>query len=261
MLMGILSLITFCFLGLLSMRVVYAQDLATLSGVATNLEIADEAAEAGDIMAIGPEGLRRSSVANDAQMYGVIAAEPILSVEPKTENTKALVSWGVAAVKISTQDGPVGIGDYVTSSVSPGIATKATRSGYALGKALASYDDTRGVGRIPVEVNIGYYNLFPSGAGGLAASLADALRAGLADPSSFQLLVRYALALMIGLITAAVSSFAFIRFVNTGLEAIGRNPLAKRTILYGMVLSTLSVLVLAISGLGIAAVIINFGRK
>ncbi|MBI2018940.1 hypothetical protein HYS96_04535 [Candidatus Daviesbacteria bacterium] len=46
---------------------------------------------------------------------------------------------GKAQVKVSTENGPIERGDYLTSSSTPGVAMKATRPGQVIGKALESY--------------------------------------------------------------------------------------------------------------------------
>ena len=82
---------------------VYAQQLPDLGGVAVNVEIADGEATAGDIISITKEGLKRSNVEFDIQMYGVIVEAPVLSVAPREDNTKAVLSSGIADVKVTAK--------------------------------------------------------------------------------------------------------------------------------------------------------------
>src|SRR3990167_2993231 len=98
----------------LSASFAFAQDLPSLGGVAVNVEVADSEATNGDIISITKEGLKRSNVSYDIQMYGVIAAAPVLSVQPKTDKTKALVSSGIAEVKVSASGEAIEVGDYIT---------------------------------------------------------------------------------------------------------------------------------------------------
>ncbi len=237
-------------------RPLFAQNLPNLGGVAINVEVADDQAGAGDIISVTKEGFRRSQTSYDIQMYGVIAAAPILSVAPKTEKTKALLTSGVTRVNVSTRQGAIEVGDFITSSETAGVGQKAITSGYVLGKALAKYDDKGQTGTIPVEVNIGYGEI-KGGAAKIITSLPAAI---VANPENFQKIIRYILASIIGLIIFIISSFAFVRFMNTGLTALGRNPLAKKTIIAGMILSGTIVAILAIAGFGIVATIIGFGR-
>jgi hypothetical protein len=55
-------------------------------------------------------------------------------------------------VKVSTENGKIKPGDYLTSSYQPGIAMKATKPGRVIGIALESFD-REGIGKIKVFVN------------------------------------------------------------------------------------------------------------
>jgi len=241
---------------------VLAQAPAALGGVAINVEVKDKDVSAGDILSLTKDGLVRSAAAYDISMYGVVAAAPILSVEPKTDTTRAVISSGETDVRVSTKGGAIQIGDFITSSVEAGVGQKATESGYVLGKALKAYD-SGSVGTIPVAVSLGYATITSpnkSGPTAAAGSFLQRLAEAISNPDKFGVYLRYFVAGAVGFISVFGAVFAFIRFMNTGLEAIGRNPLARRTIIGGMVLSGVVVAVLAASGLGIAAAIIRLGK-
>ena len=235
----------------------YAQELPSLSGVAVNARIADELANDGDIVSITKDGLIRSKEAYDSNLFGVIVAAPILSFEPKAENTRSVVTSGQAQVKVNTSAGKIKVGDLITSSSKEGVGQKASDSGFVLGRALVNYEDESKDGIIPVEVAITFSQ---ASAVGRLDSLVGLIGKNLANPIAFAAYVRYALAAIVALLTFLGGAFAFIRFMNTGLEAIGRNPLAKRTIIAGMVMSGTLVLLLAVLGFGAAFAIIVVGR-
>jgi hypothetical protein len=71
----------------------------------------------------------------------------------------AVTLAGRVPVRISTENGPIEPGDPLTSSSTPGVAMKATKSGPIVGKALESYDniDPTVVGKIMVFVSVGWY--------------------------------------------------------------------------------------------------------
>src|SRR3989337_867519 len=100
---------------------VFAQQLPDLGGVAINVEIADSEASVGDILSITKEGLKRSQSEFDIQMYGVIVESPVLSVAPRTDSTKAVLSSGIADVKVAAEAGAIEVGDYITSSQKSGV--------------------------------------------------------------------------------------------------------------------------------------------
>lgn len=234
---------------------VYAQQFPSLGGIAVNVEIADSSASAGDILVISKEGLKRANVPYDINIYGVVDEAPVLSVAPKTDNTKAVLTSGVTDVKVSAESGKIEIGDYITSSGKAGIGRKATESGYVLGKALGSYEDTASDGKISVEVNIGYAEVGASGSG-----ITKAIARAIGNPETFQNLLRYILAAIVIILTIIGGSFAFIKFMNTGLLSIGRNPLAKKTIISAMFMSGLVVVVISIVGFSVAALIIGLNN-
>ena len=59
-------------------------------------------------------------------------------------------------IKVSTENGEIKPGDWLTSSSTPGTAMKATETGSALGKALESYN-SEGVGYITAFINLNWY--------------------------------------------------------------------------------------------------------
>lgn len=228
-----------------------------VSGVANNIEVADAEAKPGDVVSVTADGVKRTDKPFDAQMYGVIVEFPVLSSGLKSDSTKAVMTSGQALVNVSATDGEIKPGDFVSSSTKLGIAVKASISGYVLGKALVGYNDNSKDGQIPVSVDIGFYAQNPN-VSGFFGSLLGNLNVGLQNTQNFPLVMRYISASLIGIVTFIVVSFSFVRFMRHGLEAIGRNPLAKSTIITGMMVNAAIVLVMAIAGFGIAVAIIAF---
>lgn len=232
----------------------FAQDLPSISQFAVNLEIADSEAGAGDIISITKEGLVRSTKTYDVAIFGAVVASPVISVEPRTDSTSAVASTGVARVKVSTKGGNIEIGDFVTTSDDAGVGQKATNSGYVLGKALENYDKQETVEAIPVEINIAYVDI-PISAG---ASGIKGLPALISEPENFRNFLRYLVGFLIGLTTFVGAIYAFVKFLTNGIVALGRNPMAKKTIISSMILSGVVISLLAVSGLGAALYIIGF---
>ena len=239
---------------------VLAQQLPDLGGVAVNVEVADADASSGDIISITKEGLKRSATEFDIQMYGVIIEAPVLSVAPRGDNTKAVLSSGIADVKVTAEGGAIEIGDYITSSAKLGVGKKANSSGYVLGKALGRYDDISKDGVISVEANIGFVDVAGGRPGGTAEKLANTLIELLQNPQQLPNLLRYIVAFLIALFTFIGSTFSFIKFMSAGITAIGRNPLAKGTIIVGMVLAGVVISVLTIAGFATAAFILGLDK-
>ena len=238
----------------LSIGYVFAQELPSISQFAVNLEVADKEAKAGDIISITKEGLVRSQTAYDVAVFGVVVESPVISVEPRSDSTSAVASTGVARVKVSTGGGNIEIGDFVTTSDDAGVGQKATSPGYVLGKALANYDKKDAVETIPAEINISYVDIpIQSGASGIKGLLAL-----ISEPENFRNFLRYLAGFLIGLATFAGAVYAFVKFLTNGITALGRNPMAKKTIISSMVLSGFVILVLAVFGFFVSLYIIGF---
>jgi len=238
----------------LSASFAFAQEFPSISQLAVNLEIKDDQAKEGDILSITKEGLVRSAVAYDISTFGVIVASPVISVEPRSDSTSAVASGGVGQVKVSTKAGSIAVGDFIATSDEAGVGQKATQSGYVLGRALANYDKSDGVETIPVEIDIKYADA----AGGSASGGKKGLLGLISEPENFKLFLRYLAGFLIGLATLVGAVYAFVKFLTNGITALGRNPMAKKTIISSMVLSGFVISLLSVFGFGVALYIIGF---
>jgi hypothetical protein len=60
-------------------------------------------------------------------------------------------------VKVTTENGPIKVGDLITISSVPGVGMKSTKAGGIIGKALEDFDGAEGeVGKVMVFVNTSY---------------------------------------------------------------------------------------------------------
>ncbi|OGY10486.1 MAG: hypothetical protein A3E16_04315, partial [Candidatus Blackburnbacteria bacterium RIFCSPHIGHO2_12_FULL_44_25] len=78
--------------------------------------------------------LRKSYVTYEPRMVGVISTSPGLTLgsidgDSGTTDKRVLALAGRVPVKVNGEGGPINIGDYLTSSSTPGVAMKATRPG------------------------------------------------------------------------------------------------------------------------------------
>lgn len=234
--------------------VAHAQESLGISGISHNIEVA-ESVSPGDILVATDAGIRRATKAYDSGIIGVVVESPAISVGVKTDNTAAILASGRANVRVSTAEGAIAPGDFITSSVEAGVGQRAQGAGYVLGRALSGYDNTSETGLIPVLVAIGVNS--PAGSlANLPAALLKLLGAGLVNADNFPLVLRYISAAAIGVATFVLASFSFVRFMRTGLEALGRNPLARGTIIGGMIFNAAIVMMLTLSGFGIALAIV-----
>lgn len=235
---------------LFSSNLVFAQERPSLGGVAVNIEITDSEAGNGDILSVSADNFARSTVAYDNKMYGVIVEAPVISVELKGDNTKSVITSGQALVKVTNAGGNIAAGDFITSSTTAGVGQKATESGYVVGKALQAYESAE-VGSVPLEVAVGFAQI------GTSAAQNGSIGSIIADPGRLRLL----LAVLLAIFVLVGGIIAFARLVNTGVTAIGRNPLARVTIMRGMLVSGSVVVVIMVVGIGAAVAIMMIGGQ
>ncbi|MDO9399823.1 MAG: hypothetical protein Q7T79_04040, partial [bacterium] len=95
----------------------------------------------------------KSSKSYQQNVIGVISTEPGVLLGKDATSSKPVALAGRVPVKISTENGEIKTGDFLTSaSLTPGVAMKATKSGMIIGMALESYNNSE-IGKITVFVN------------------------------------------------------------------------------------------------------------
>lgn len=231
-----------------------AQDLS--GSLATEIPISDEV-ESGDIICSTKEAFTKCGSEYQTSIYGVVTDRSQLAITQEgLENAKLVTRFGIVTVKVSSSAGSIINGNLITTSKTPGVGQLAVRNGYVLGTALEDYTDTNpdNVGRIQVLVNI---HPATSVSGGTSSNLLQFIREGLTVPifeplESF----RYLLAAILIIISFSMGVIYFGRSSARGIEAIGRNPLAKKVIQLTIVLNIVLTLVIVSIGLGIAYLIL-----
>src|SRR3989344_3017634 len=228
----------------------------TSSGIATTAPINDDQAQNGDIICLYSDGVRRCEIFQDPAMYGVISDLPAASLEDKdVKNSRLVITSGIAEVRVFSANGFVKEGNFVTSSETQGVAQLSNRNGYVLGTALENYESTdpNAIGKIQIIVNI-----HPAiGLTGSRGNLIKFIREGMTVPI-FEPLesLRYLLAVLMILLSFSLGMIYFGKSSRTGIEAIGRNPLARRVIQFTVVLNIMLTIVIILVGLGIAYLIL-----
>lgn len=167
---------------------------------------------------------------------------------------------------VSTQNGQIKIGDYITISSLRGIGMKAgTSQKVVVGRAVSNFSGTGNVvgtaslksadgrsvqvsfGRVMVEVGVqrnpllteehlpGYLGVLKNFSGGIAGK-----------PVS---LPRLYLALTVLLVSVIIAGILLYSSPRSAILAIGRNPLAKKTILKGMFEGVATSIIIFVLGL------------
>jgi len=221
-----------------------------------NLEVEDKDAKVGDILAHTPEGIKRATIPYDENLIGVVSENPILVFGQETTSTLSVIFLGQAKVRVSNVNGEIKKGDYITSSNIPGVGQKATQSGFVVGKSLEDFNEKEGM--ILAEINIGYANISPS-----KISFADLLyqilkQFQIGAKENFPEVLKYLFAIFLAGGSFFTGFFSFVRTLQKGVEAMGRNPLAKSSIRTTMIINLLGILILTAAGLVVAFFVIFF---
>ena len=100
--------------------------------------------ESGTLVVLDPdanERLLKSNKAYDLTVVGVISTQPGWIVGTQSANAQMLTLTGRVPAKVSLINGPIKIGDPITTSSIPGTGMKATQPGAIVGKAMANFDE------------------------------------------------------------------------------------------------------------------------
>jgi F0F1-type ATP synthase membrane subunit c/vacuolar-type H+-ATPase subunit K len=226
------------------------------SGFAISIPVKETQIEEGDVVCSYDKGFARCINPFDTSVYGVIVDDVSVAIQDtELENSRLLLTSGVATVKITSKEGNIEEGDLVTTSDVPGVAQKATRNGYVIGSAIENYesDNPEAVGRIQIVINI-----YPAaGLTGPGSNLLQFIRQGLAVPLFEPLAsLRYLLAVLMVLISFTLGMIYFGRSSRAGIEAVGRNPLARRVIQFTVLMNIILTVAIVMVGLGIAYLIL-----
>lgn len=226
------------------------------SGVATMLEINDKEVKEGDIITFTTQGYRKSTIPYDSHVFGVVTDNPQVVLESTTaRNAHAVIAVGKVYVNVSTANGAIHPGDLITTSEVSGVGQKSDQSGYVIGTAIEEYTatDPHKVGQILVVLNISFNTRATTVSTNLIQTLKLALSAPEVSPVNA---LRYVLAAVIVVIGFVFGIGFFGRVSASGVEAIGRNPLAGRMIMFSMIFHLSLALVIILVGIAIAYLIL-----
>lgn len=202
------------------------------------------------------------------KMDGVVVAANDAAVTLSNNGNAGQVfvaKFGHFDVLVSNQNGPIKTGDYITISALAGVGMKVdTVQPTVLGRATANFDGTGNVagtatikdstgkdvklslGRIPVDISVSFNPLQQSADKNLPGFLKNISSSIAQKPVST---ARVYLGLVVLVVSAFVAGGMLYSGVRGGLIAIGRNPLAKKQIIGGIIRVILSGLIVFIMGL------------
>ena len=229
---------------------------STSSGTSISITIRDKNAKDGNIISQTSNGYDLSKIAYDPNIFGVVTENPSVYLEnTEIPDSKPVATWGKAYVLVSAINGNIVKNDFVTSSTIAGVGQKADRNGKILGTALEDYSNSNpnAVGKIMVAINTDY----ATSLGNARTNLIETLKSA-ADFSPLSQLtsLRYILAAAVALLAFATGFVYFGRIARSGIEALGRNPLASRTIQLNIIFNLVLMVVIILVGLALAYLIL-----
>ncbi len=234
-------------------RSVFAQTLST--GIAIYVDIPGENVQPGSVVSLSAHEYKLSSVGYDPTAIGVVIKNPSVSLENPLSISKysyPIIHDGKADILVNTSNGKIQSGDLLTTSNTPGVAQKATEDGYVIGTALENYDNTNKQKAGLILANITFalrskplntktQNLF--------SSFQQMINTGYVSPAT---VIRYLAASLVVISSFVLGLGFFGRIATSGIEALGRNPLASKLIWTSIVFNISIMLILIIVGIAIS---------
>ena len=224
-----------------------------LQGIAEYI-ITDTPLEDGSIVILSEKGYAVSTQEYSDDIFGVITDNPAVAISQFPKNTaQAVVSSGSTHVRVNHRGGVIAAGDWITTSGEPGVGMKATRTGMALGRALSPLASGLNEGLVQVVISPQFVS--PSDPAGLPKTPRAALstlQAGFlaATHGGANTNTRYALAVVSLLVALFFAFWIFGRTATNSIAAVGRNPLAKKSIFFVAIIN--AIMAVGVVGAGLA---------
>jgi len=246
-----------------------------VAGAVTQSYGADASVLPGMVVEMKGQGMVAALTTKDLnKMAGVVVPSndaPIVLSPAAGLNQQVLVAQsGRYSLLVSDQNGPIKPNDYLSISAVSGIAMKAESSqGEAVGQAVGGFDGSHGLGSVALKgslgrsktVNIGSImadvrlapnplhhsdNQVPDFLNSIASSVANKT----VSP------VRIYLSVIIVAAVLLIAGSMFYAGIRSGIAAIGRNPLAKKSIGRGLIQTMLAALIVLVAGVFAAYIIL-----
>lgn len=211
-----------------------------------------------------PNTVQALSQNNETDMYGLVvsASDAPVSLSSDDKSEVYVATFGQYPVLVTTQNGVIRAGDRLVISSYSGVAMKAdTKHQVLVGKALQNFSDgsnaeghvklsdgtTVAMGRVMADLGV---SRNPTYSGDVAPGVPHVL-VQIASAVTNKPLTALRLYASLGTIIIDFGLAGAILYsgIRTGMNSIGRNPLAKKTILKSVFSVILTALVVVFVGL------------
>lgn len=230
--------------------------------------VQSENIQAGHLISLVNDHYELSTKSYDGELTGVIIEKPTVAINTVGHNnTYPIVDSANALVLVSAVNGPLEVGDPITSSDEPGIAMKASRPGIIVGRALEPFNpsDSSATKLINTMLLFKWADventlspdrpLLQQVLNRIGYGFQLSTIAALEEPSTA---LRYTLAVLVLFLSFFLGFIMFGRVATNGISAIGRNPLARRSIGFAVGLNVLITIAITAAGLIVAILILTF---
>lgn len=213
-----------------------------------------EGTDVNGLIVVLDQGIYKISTTKaDPNQIGVITLNPSITLRRSQDpNSFDVNVSGVAQVKASNVNGRITKGNYVTSSTTYGTAILSTESEFVIGVALEDFDSESGLLRVEIDPR---YNLINASTG---SNLINVIRN---SSSSFFLApvdsLRYFLASVVAIASFLFGFSIFGKITGSGIQALSRNPLARKSIQINIIIEFILNIAIIIFGIVIAYLILT----
>ncbi len=224
------------------------------SGTSVTLPISGSNISEGSIITITSGGYTLADKEYDSGLYGVVTNTPAIAMEdvPKG-NLRYVVYTGKSRVRVNTSNGIIKRNDLITSSTTPGVGVKSAENGFVLGIALEDYSGDN-EGRILVDIKPHFSNTTTTQVSrNIFSVLKNARNSAYLSPLEA---LRYVIAAIIVLLAFILGFTYFGKVAQKGIEAVGRNPLARKFIELSVILNVMLTALIIIAGVALAYLIL-----
>lgn len=223
----------------------------------------DQTLERGVIVVVNdedPDKIEPAQLQRVKDLYGVIVNPNDATVTLSDDGEQAFVATsGRYLTLVSTQNGPISPGDFITVSSIEGVGMKVDDIvPVVIGRAVSSFDGSSAVstaevagkdvsiGRIQVDILVSNNPLQRPSEANLPDFLRSAAEAIAGKPVPA---IRIYLALFVFIISSFIAASLMYGGVRSSIISVGRNPLSKKSIIRSMLQVVIVGLIIFIIGI------------